>query len=88
MTIKNQIRLPRMRTITEAAAEIKEIDPQTAITPYHIRRLCLDGILPTVKAGKKILLNLDTLVEYMENPTSDKFAPRPAATINGIRRVV
>ena len=76
-----------MRTVSEAAQEIREIDAHTAITPYHIRRLCLDGVIPTVKAGKKILLNLDTLLEYMDNPTAEKFQPRPVATVNGIRRI-
>ena len=79
--------IPRMRTVNEAAQEIKAIDPHTAMTPYHIRRLCLTGILPTVKAGKKILLNLDTLIEYMSDPTADKFQPRQTATVNGIRRI-
>ena len=79
--------IPRMRTVSEAAQELKALDPHTAMTPYHIRRLCLDGVLPTVKAGKKILLNLDTLIEYMNNPTVDKFKPRQAAAVNGIRRI-
>ena len=83
----NNLKLPRMRTIAEASEELKALDPHTAMTPYHIRRLCLDGILPTVKAGKKILLNLDTLIEYMNDPTAEKFAPRPAATVGGIRRI-
>lgn len=80
--------IPRMRTIQEAARELRELDSHTAITPYHIRRLCLEGIIPTVRAGKKILLDLDVLIEYMSNPTADKFKPRPVPTVNGIRRVV
>ena len=79
--------IPRMRTVSEAAQEIKELDAQTAITPYHIRRLCLDGIIPTVRAGKKILLNLDLLLEYMANPAADKFKPRAAATASGIQQI-
>ena len=79
--------IPRMRTVQEAARELKELDNHTAMTPYHIRRLCLDGVIPTVKAGKKILLNLDALLEYMDNPTAEKFQPRPVATVNGIRRI-
>lgn len=79
--------IPRMRTVKEAAQELKALDPQTAMTPYHIRRLCLNGVIPVVKAGKKNLLDLDILLEYMRNPTADKFKPRPAATLNGIRRV-
>ena len=79
--------IPRMRTVKEAAQELKALDPQTAMTPYHIRRLCLNGVIPVVKAGKKNLLDLDILLDYMRNPTADKFKPRPAATVNGVRRV-
>lgn len=79
--------IPRMRTVKEAAQELKALDPQTAMTPYHIRRLCLDGVIPVVKAGKKNLLDLDILLEYMRDPTADKFKPRPVTTVNGIRRV-
>lgn len=75
-----------MRTASEAVKEIKSYDPNTAISEHHIRRLCLTGILPTVRAGKKILLNLDTLIEYMQDPTAEKFRPKPAAT-GGIRRI-
>lgn len=83
----NQARVPRMRTVREAADELKAHDPHTAMTAYHIRRLCLDGVIPTVKAGKKILLDLDILIEYMANPDADKFQPHPPRAVNGIRRV-
>ena len=83
--------LPRMRTISEAVREIKALDPHTAITEYHIRQLAVSGVIPRVKAGKKYLINLDMLIEYMNDPTNEKFKPSlgtaaPAA-INGIRRV-
>ena len=45
---------PRMRTIQEAAAELRKIDPGTAVTPYRIRQLVLDGTIPHVKAGNKL----------------------------------
>lgn len=86
-SITTSISVPRMRTVTEAAQELKALDEHTAMTPYHIRRLCLEGVLPTVRAGKKILLNLDTLIEYMTDPTADKFQSRPAVVQNGIRRI-
>ena len=56
---------PRMRTIQEAAAELRRIDPHTAVTPYFIRRMVLSGTIPHVKAGNKRLVNLDTLLEYL-----------------------
>lgn len=87
MLTNNDPRIARLRTVSEAAAELRALDPNTGMTPYHIRRLCLEGVLPTVKAGKKVLLNLDTLIEYMANPTAEKFQPSTATTVNGIRRI-
>lgn len=78
--------LPRMRTVKEAVAEIKAIDPDTAVTFYQVRRLALQGVLPVVPAGNKRLICLDTLIEYLQNPTADKF--RVAATVNGIRPIM
>ena len=61
---QNEHKIPRMRTVHEAAEELKKLDPSTAVTEYHIRRLVLDGVLPRLKAGKKYLINLDSLLEY------------------------
>ncbi len=82
------IRPPRMRTVKEAAQELKALDSHTAVTEYHIRRLALQGVLPKVKAGKKVLINLDTLIEYLQNPTAEKFRTASTATVNGIRPIV
>ena len=49
----NQPQIPRMRTVHEAAEELKQLDANTAVTEYHIRRLVLDGVLPRIKEGKK-----------------------------------
>lgn len=89
MNSENITTIPKMRTVNEAAQELKQLDPNTAMSPYHIRRLCLDGVLPTVRAGKKLLLDLNLLIEYMTDPTADKFKPRKSATdtIGGIRRI-
>lgn len=67
---------PRMRTIHEAAAELKRIDPGTAVTPYFIRCMVLDGTIPHVRAGTKRLINLDKLLEYLA--TAPAPAPEPA----------
>ena len=55
----------RMRTITEAAAEIKKVDPNTAVTPYAIKQMVLSGEIPHIKAGKKRLVNMDILESYL-----------------------
>ena len=75
---------PRMRTIQEAAAELRRIDPDTAITPYFIRRLVLDGTIPHVSAGNKRLVNLDTLLGYFAAAP----APEPETPLYGQIRPV
>lgn len=67
------LKIPRMRTVHEAAEEMKKLDANTAVTEYHIRRLVLDGVLPKVKAGKKYLINLDSLLDYLANPYDERF---------------
>lgn len=73
--------IPRMRTINEAAAEMKTADPHTAVTPHFIRQLILDGKIPSVRAGNKYLVNFDGLQEYLA-------CPLPIKVLNpGIRRI-
>ena len=83
------IKPPRMRTVPEAAKEMKRIDPNTAVTEYHIRQLALSGVLPRVQAGRKLLINFDLLLEYLADPTADKFQvhSKAAAGVNGVRPI-
>ena len=57
--------MPRMRTIQEAAAELKKTDPNTAVTPHAIRQLVLSGAIPHIRAGKKYLINMKNLENYL-----------------------
>lgn len=59
--------LPRMRLLNEAAAEVKEMDPGSAVTTYFIRQLALEGKIKSVMAGRKRLINLDSLLDYLAN---------------------
>ena len=65
----------------EAAAELRRIDPHTAVTPYFIRRMVLSSAIPHVKAGNKRLVNLDTLLEYLA------CAPAPEPEPVGVGRI-
>lgn len=58
----------RMRSITEAYQLLKEEDPGSKITVCMLRRLVADGIIPSVRSGRKILLNYDTLLTYLSRP--------------------
>lgn len=82
------LKIPRMRTVPEAAKELKAMDEHTAVTEYHIRQLALSGVLPRVQAGRKLLINFDLLLEYLADPTADKFQVHTsAADVNGIRPI-
>ena len=61
-------KLARMRTLDECYAEIKKIDSNTAISKYLIRQLALSGKIPVVMCGRKRLINLDRLIDYLSDP--------------------
>lgn len=62
----------RLRTINEAVRFLKEQDPDTSLTPYFIRRMIVDGQVPTVMAGKKYLVDLDALLLYLDEEAIGK----------------
>lgn len=66
---------PRMRTISECAAELKAIDSHTAITSHAIRQMVLDGTIPHITVGNKRLINLDTLLDYLTNAPAKQPTP-------------
>lgn len=59
---------PRMRTLPEAAAELKRMDNNTAITLTALRRMVKTGELPYISVASKRLINFDRLLELLENP--------------------
>lgn len=78
--------IPRMRLINEAYEEIKAKDPNTAITKYFIRDLVVSGKIPTSKAGRKYLINMDMLEAYLSNPEPST-NQEPIDGIGNIRRI-
>lgn len=77
--------LPRMRTVKEAMGTIKEADPHTALSEHAIRRLIKTGHIPVVTSGRRFLINLDTLLDYLENP--EESHPLQNETAGTIRRI-
>lgn len=57
--------LPHMRLLKDAAAEIKALDPNSAVTTYFIRQLALEGKIKSTMAGRKRLINFDDLLDYL-----------------------
>lgn len=83
--IKQDTKIPTVLTVKDAVMRIKAECPGTAISEHYLRQLIRDGVLPELKAGNKLLINLDVLAEYLTNPDDAKF--RPKKTGSGIRPV-
>lgn len=60
------MRTSRMRTMETAYKEIKEMDPDSAITKWAIRQIVSGGYIPSRRVGNKYVFNLDTLLDYFD----------------------
>ena len=58
--MNKEIDIPCMITINEAAQIVK-------LAKYHIRQLVLQDKVKYIKTGRKYLLNLDSLINYLQN---------------------
>ena len=59
--------LRRMRTIPDALAEVLALDKHSAITPYCVRMLCKNKRVRCIYTGRKILVDLDDLIDFLNN---------------------
>ena len=62
----------RMRTAPEAYKLIKEADPETAVTLHYIRTIVRTGAFPCVAVGRKKLINVDRLMEYLSEAEPER----------------
>ncbi len=56
-----------IRTIKGALEEIKARDPKSEITMYAIRRMIKNKEVPYIRSGKKYLLNVEKLIDYISD---------------------
>ena len=77
--------MPRIRTLAETYQYIKEQDKETAITQNALRRMVVSGQIPCVKAGKKYLIDLDVLFEYLKGTKPEDVLPGYKNPIKVIR---
>lgn len=64
--------MTKIRTINDAYMCIKEMDANTAITPNALRRMVVSGQVPCTKAGKKYLIDMEVLFEYLKGTKPEK----------------
>lgn len=54
-----------LRKIKEAYEEIIRDDPNSSLTQYAIRQMVLNGEISHIRRGRKILIDLDELYNYL-----------------------
>ena len=59
-----ELKIPTMVTLAEASK-------QTGLSYDYLRKLCLTGQITHTRAGKKYLINLEKLVDYLNGGTAD-----------------
>ena len=56
-----------LRSIKKAFDIIKEQDPDTCITVHTIRTWCKENQIKNLRAGTKILVDVESLLNYISN---------------------
>ena len=57
----------RMRTAKSLLREIQTQDPDTEITLHYLRKLIASGAIPVVHVGRKNLVDMDLVLDYLSN---------------------
>ena len=57
----------QIRGIKTGVEDIKAEDPNTCLTEYAIRQMVANGEISHIRRGRKILIDLDKLKEYLAN---------------------
>jgi len=77
--------MTKMRTLKEAIDHIKSVDPDTALTYHALRTMVLSGVIPHVSIGKKRLVNLNEIEQYLTGNSGSP--PVEPETSDKIRRI-
>lgn len=75
----------RMRTLEDAHAELVADDPGCALTKTALRRLVVSGAVRSVKIGRKYLVDMSALDDYLRGVGTE--TSERAYGGGGVRRV-
>ena len=51
----------RLRRLPQAIEALKEEDPGSPITLYQLQRLVKQGLIPSLRDGRRLFVDIDTL---------------------------
>lgn len=66
---------------------IKEASKMVGLAEYHIRQLAKQNKIKFIMAGKKYLINMDSLIDYLNNGEVETEAKEQNEITNKIRKV-
>ncbi|MEL4106840.1 DNA-binding protein [Oscillospiraceae bacterium WX1] len=66
--------MDRMRFPEQAFELIRQEDPDTSITVNYIRTLAKTGKIPVVMIGRRHLVNVDALLNYLAHPEQHQYS--------------
>lgn len=66
--------MARMRTVKQCVDYFTSKDPETCIGDYYLRCLVKQNKIPVFHTGRKQLINLDKLIEYLNGEFIEKEA--------------
>lgn len=66
----------RIRTLPQAVKEMREADPGTCVTLNALRCWVKSGAIPSTKAGKNFLVDMDALSLFIEGGVADGKYPK------------
>lgn len=62
----------RLRSVRQAIAQIKELDPETSFSETILRKMVSNGEIPSIKLSGKFLIDMDTLESILKEKTQVK----------------
>ena len=74
--MQRKIVIPEMKTISEASKIV-------GLTKYHVRKLVLQNKIKYVRSGVKYLVNVDSLINYLNNGDNATTSVSSTKTIKG-----
>mgnify|MGYP001062997293 FL=1 len=73
-------KIPTMKSISECSEIV-------GLAKYHVRRLVLQGKVKYVRSGSKYLVNVDSLIEYLNNGETQSETEEQDNNTSKIRKV-
>lgn len=73
-------KIPALKTINEASQLV-------GLARYHLRQLIKQNKIKFILAGKKVLINMDSLVEYLNNGETQTKTEELTENTSKIRKV-